>query len=161
MASCHQSASLYRSQCWPRSMSPYGVIRSKWFNQNQLILSTAYRHGGCRWPGATLAPGQLQPSWWLHYYWSLKYHITQHIVLSQILWYSNAIWHNVTWTAFSQVMACGFEQAITWNSSESPLIMSHDINLLTMRNMSVIKMCTVGKSHDGIISHTYQGQWFP
>ena len=30
MAWCHQTASNYLSQCWPRSLSPYGVTRPQW-----------------------------------------------------------------------------------------------------------------------------------
>ena len=30
MAWCRQATSHYLSQCWPRSMSPYGVIRPQW-----------------------------------------------------------------------------------------------------------------------------------
>ena len=33
MAWCHQAASHYLSQCWPRSLSPYGVIRPQWVKQ--------------------------------------------------------------------------------------------------------------------------------
>ena len=32
MAWCHQATSHYLSQCWPRSMSPYGVTRPQWVN---------------------------------------------------------------------------------------------------------------------------------
>ena len=32
MAWCHQATSHYLSQCWPRSMSPYGVTRPQWGN---------------------------------------------------------------------------------------------------------------------------------
>ena len=32
MAWCRQATSHYLSQCWPRSMSPYGVIRPQWVN---------------------------------------------------------------------------------------------------------------------------------
>ena len=32
MAWCHQATSHYLSQCWPRSLSPYGVSRSQWVN---------------------------------------------------------------------------------------------------------------------------------
>ena len=35
MAWCHQATSLYLSQCWPRSMSPYGVIRPQWVNSSR------------------------------------------------------------------------------------------------------------------------------
>ena len=29
---CHQATSHYLSQCWPRSLSPYGVTRPQWVN---------------------------------------------------------------------------------------------------------------------------------
>ena len=32
MAWCRQATSHYLSQCWPRSLSPYGVIRPQWVN---------------------------------------------------------------------------------------------------------------------------------
>ena len=32
MAWCHQATSHYLSQCWPRSMSSYGITRSQWVN---------------------------------------------------------------------------------------------------------------------------------
>ena len=34
MAWCRQAISNCLSQCWPRSMSPYGVIRPQWLNSN-------------------------------------------------------------------------------------------------------------------------------
>ena len=33
MAWCRQAPSHYQSQCWPRSMSPYGVTRPQWANE--------------------------------------------------------------------------------------------------------------------------------
>ena len=30
MAWCHQATSHYLSQCWPRSLSPYGITRPQW-----------------------------------------------------------------------------------------------------------------------------------
>ena len=32
MAWCRQATSHYLSQCWPRSLSPYGVTRPQWVN---------------------------------------------------------------------------------------------------------------------------------
>ena len=32
MAWCRQATNHYLSQCWPRSMSPYGITRSEWVN---------------------------------------------------------------------------------------------------------------------------------
>ena len=37
MAWCHQATSHYLNQCWPRSMSPYGVTRPQWVNNWKLI----------------------------------------------------------------------------------------------------------------------------
>ena len=34
MAWCRQATSHYQSQCWPRSLSPYGVIRPSWVKHN-------------------------------------------------------------------------------------------------------------------------------
>ena len=32
MAWCHQATNHFLSQCWPRSMSPYGITRPQWVN---------------------------------------------------------------------------------------------------------------------------------
>ena len=32
MVWCHQATSHYLSQCWPRSLSPYGITRPQWVN---------------------------------------------------------------------------------------------------------------------------------
>ena len=32
MAWCHQATSHYLCQCWPSSMSPYGITRAQWVN---------------------------------------------------------------------------------------------------------------------------------
>ena len=34
MAWCHHATSHYLSQCWPRSLSPYGVTRPQWVKSN-------------------------------------------------------------------------------------------------------------------------------
>ena len=36
MAWCHQATSHYLNQCWPRSMSPYGVTRPQWVHTRDL-----------------------------------------------------------------------------------------------------------------------------
>ena len=38
MTWCRQATSHYLSQCWPRSMSPYSVIRPKWVNKYILLI---------------------------------------------------------------------------------------------------------------------------
>ena len=39
MAWCRQATSHYLSQCWPRSVSPYGVIRPQWVKTHLYFLS--------------------------------------------------------------------------------------------------------------------------
>ena len=39
MAWCCQASSHYLSQCWPRSLMPYGVTRPQWVN-NVVVIST-------------------------------------------------------------------------------------------------------------------------
>ena len=36
MAWCYQASSHYLNQCWPRSMSPYGVTKPQWVNSSPL-----------------------------------------------------------------------------------------------------------------------------
>ena len=38
MAWCRQATSHYLSQCWPRSLSPYGVIKPQWVNWHKLVM---------------------------------------------------------------------------------------------------------------------------
>ena len=47
MAWCRQATSHYLGQCWPRSMSPFGVTRPQWVNilmyfHRQLLISLTY-----------------------------------------------------------------------------------------------------------------------
>ena len=42
MAWCHQATSHYLNQCWPRSMSPYGVTRPQWVNEISMSLIVIY-----------------------------------------------------------------------------------------------------------------------
>ena len=45
MAWCRQATSHYLSQCWPRSLSPYGVIRPQWVQ----VMAAAWRHQTITW----------------------------------------------------------------------------------------------------------------
>ena len=40
MASCRQATRHYLSQCWPRSLSPYGVTRPQWVNNGSWSKNT-------------------------------------------------------------------------------------------------------------------------
>ena len=51
MAWCPQATSHYLSQCWPSSMSPYGITRPEWVNIN--ILTYGYRNS-VRWSNDNL-----------------------------------------------------------------------------------------------------------
>ena len=41
MAWCHQATSHYLSQCWPRSLTPYGITRPQWVNSLTIYASMA------------------------------------------------------------------------------------------------------------------------
>ena len=38
MAWCRQARSHYLSQCWPRSISPYGITRPQWVNKDKMLV---------------------------------------------------------------------------------------------------------------------------
>ena len=42
MAWCRQATSHYLSQCWPRSLSPYGVTRPQWKCQDYFYVKWEY-----------------------------------------------------------------------------------------------------------------------
>ena len=46
MAWCRQATSHYLSQCWPRSLSPYGVTRPQWVNSMWISNYTHYKVWG-------------------------------------------------------------------------------------------------------------------
>ena len=66
MAWCRQATSHYLSQCWPRSMSPYGVIRPQWVNSRKDIY---YWHGHI-WEGWRMETNAIQNKLT---HWGLKY----------------------------------------------------------------------------------------
>ena len=53
MAWCHQATSHYLSQCWPRSVLPYGVTRPQWVNVKNtpmvFHLGDFHQHGHSGW----------------------------------------------------------------------------------------------------------------
>ena len=46
LAWCHQATSHYLSQCWPRSILPYGIIRLQWIKTLQHMLTHGLTHWG-------------------------------------------------------------------------------------------------------------------
>ena len=44
MAWCRQATSHYLNQCWPRSLSPYGVTRPQWVKLNSSLPSDTIQH---------------------------------------------------------------------------------------------------------------------
>ena len=49
MAWCRQATSHYLSQCWPSSMSPYGVTRPQWVNFNHKMHCSCIAEGFLCW----------------------------------------------------------------------------------------------------------------
>ena len=52
MAWCHQATSHYLSQCWPRSVSPYGTTRPQWVKHLKLLWTWSCT--AAWWPGVKL-----------------------------------------------------------------------------------------------------------
>ena len=66
MARCCQATSHYPSQCWLRSMSPYGITRPH--NELNLRLEYSRRYRSIPWllmPWLLPSPGHQQPWYWL------------------------------------------------------------------------------------------------
>ena len=61
MAWCHQAASHYLSQCWPRSLSPYVVTRPQWVNVHVKTFHSSFQED----------PNAQQ--------WSRNWHVLKHI----------------------------------------------------------------------------------
>ena len=90
MAWCRQATSHYLSQCWPRSLSPYGVTRPQWVN----LLGRLASHF------------QVVKSWGLPL-------IFQSLSFSAIWWWRSG-------STLAQVMACCLHQAATtWTNVDS------------------------------------------
>ena len=64
MAWCRQATSHYLSQCWPSSMSPYGVTRPQWVKNKQ---GKSEGFDSCDWPSNLTQIGlklsNFQPMW--------------------------------------------------------------------------------------------------
>ena len=45
MAWCREATSHYLSQCWPRSLSPYGVTRPQWVTSHSIMLPISWTYG--------------------------------------------------------------------------------------------------------------------
>ena len=56
MAWCRQATSHYLSQCWPRSLSPYGVTRPQWVNPSGTDIGISWSSKVCIMAAAALAP---------------------------------------------------------------------------------------------------------
>ena len=61
MTCCHQASCHYLSQCWPKSMSPYGATRLQWVNEHYgQTKSISYM----LMPWLLALPGHQQPWYW-------------------------------------------------------------------------------------------------
>ena len=83
MAWCGQATSHYLSQCWPRSLSPYGLTRPQWVNQmyfNSIWPSDAiWHHRAWSTLVQVMACCLTAPSHYLNQCW---------LIISEVLWHS-------------------------------------------------------------------------
>ena len=82
MAWCRQATSHYLSQCWPRSLTPYGVTRSQWVNVFHHHLLAICR-GHPKWVGSSLFSMSQDgcPRVFISLIWG-----TFHQLLNNVLW---------------------------------------------------------------------------
>ena len=85
MAWCCQATSHYLSQCWPRSLLPYGVTRPQWVKSANSVGSIIEAHHKFKFCGSTG---------------------THRICTLNSLWPSDAIWQQRSGSTLAQVMAC-------------------------------------------------------
>ena len=76
---CRQATSHYLSQCWPRSLSPYGVTRPQWVNQSPLVPHICISELGQHWfrwwlgsDGDCLASSHYLNQSWVIVKWTLR-----------------------------------------------------------------------------------------
>ena len=79
MAWCCQATSHYLSQCWPRSLSPYGVTRPQWVN-SLWPSNTIWRHRSGSTLAEIMACCLTAPSHYLNQCWCL---------INEVVWHSS------------------------------------------------------------------------
>ena len=73
MAWCRQATSHYLSQCWPSSLSPYGITRPQWVKWTLILI------------------------WILHYISLAKWHIHAIEIISGEMSFLHSQWHEFWW----------------------------------------------------------------
>ena len=110
MVWCRQATNHYLSQCWPRSVSPYGITRPQWVNittiwsvcqpwTQRLMLSSMRSHSAGLWNGEGLGPqgisclrhillagSKAKGSFHSSHFKSSWYQIKFYFEINQVLW---------------------------------------------------------------------------
>ena len=173
MAWCRQATSHYLSQCWPRSMSPYGITRPQWVNSLRPTDIYIYIYISKR-----LCFGPLLKQMWLNQakdslrQWingwnmlSTQVHINQ-VGLNCMTW-QWAIQHTtdrpgelhmypIPWSSLTQLMACCLFSADslpdamqTYCQIESH---EHNYNAVKFESNSIWKCCLQNVGYNTAIS---------
>ena len=90
MAWCRQATSHYMSQCWPRSLSPYGVIRPQWVKNPVIPTMPASYPCIMVWPSDTRVR-VMTLTLALTFSSVLTFHIEEILHHNRCHWYSNPI----------------------------------------------------------------------
>ena len=85
MVWCHQATSHYLSQCWPRSLSPYGVIRPQWVKTPRTVNSGVNPY--CFIQGWNVLHENIAK-----FTISLLYHWYNQDTIRSLTWYRSKVW---------------------------------------------------------------------
>ena len=133
MAWCRQATSHYLSQCWPRSLSPYDVIRPQWVKKKQWA---DFRSPWVLFP-------ECQKKIFMHLVCYVMLDFKKQMIAETYgiwywpfnwLWPNDTIWQHRSGSTLAQVMACGLTapshylnqywlpiSKVMWHSTESNL----------------------------------------
>ena len=119
MAWCHQATSHYLSQCWPRSVLPYGVIRPQWVNSLwpgrcgcnlKLLISNSYQG---HFPGKLPSSEHYKTTMMISHHWfnwwlcAVRQQAITPTNIDQVLWCQMAFLGHNELTHCGLVLPCG------------------------------------------------------
>ena len=146
MAWCRQATSHYLSQCWPRSMSPYGVTRPQWVNIINLLAPG-------RW-GNNLKSiiFNLALAVTLKLKWMVQIYVNEKSTLVQVMaWCRQATSHYLSQCLPRSKKSCGVTKPIGHNELTHWVLnksqnSANTFNCVFLKKKIFLKICSQGSN---------------